>query len=168
MSYNFEETYCCLEIKGAHCKNDIELVLNQYATEIWHTLQKTGEHPNHFYSIDEEISSELEEALPMLTRELWKYVDCQGVNADGAQVLINCEYDSERDDDELFESLCKHFFAHSSASHFIICSAAFDGHGGYSHQRVGYWANGKIKLERVDNFIERIFSNNLVHVLPKA
>lgn len=158
MSWNIDEHYCCLEIDGVKSADDLNVILSEYAQIIWQNLQEAGEHPNHFYSVEVEIPSTLEAAVPMITAELSKYVDCDTFNDDGtASIVVRAQYDSERDDTELLVDLCKFLFNKTLSPSFLIRSAAFDNCGGYSHQWIGYRKDGDIVLEHTDEYFQRVF-----------
>jgi hypothetical protein len=159
MSVNIEEHYCCLEIEGVCSKGELNEVLKDFAKKIWEKLQETGEYPEHFYSVEEEVPAGLDKALPVITAELWKYVSINDFNEGTASITIQYEYDSEKGDCELFENLCKFLFARSLALFFQIHSAAFDNSGSYSHQWVGYRKDGEIVLEYSDDYLKRVFQN---------
>ena len=165
MSWNFEERYCCLEVAGINSIDDLNAFLNEYAQGIWQALQETGEQPDHFYSVEEGIPCDIEAAVPMITTELLKYVECNQFNDDGtASIVVRSQYDSERDDIGLLEGLCKFLFQKTRSQSFSINSAAFDKSGGYSHQWIGYWKNGEIVLEHTDDYFQQIFENSLNYV----
>jgi len=157
MSWNIEERYCCLEIDGISSKTELDVVLQEYAQVIWQTLQHTGECPEHFYSVEEEIPSRLDEAVTMITAELLKYVDCTEFKQGSTSLVVQYEYDSERVDSDLFEELCKYLFSRTSSPFFQIHSAAFDNAGSYSHQWIGFRKDGKIFLENSGDYFERVF-----------
>lgn len=166
MSWNIEERYCCLEIDGIRSKTELDVVLQEYAQVIWQTLQHTGEHPDHFYSFEEGIPADLEEAVPMITAVLQKYVDYTEFKQGSTSLVVRYEYDSERDDSDLFEELCKYLFSRTSSPFFQIHSAAFDNAGSYSHQWIGYRKDGKIFLENSGDYFERVFQMDQEAVLP--
>jgi len=166
MSWNIEERYCCLEIDCIRSKTELDVVLQEYAQVIWQTLQHTGECPEHFYSVEEEIPSRLEEAVPMITAELWKYAECVEFKERSVSIVVHYEYDSERDDSDLFEELCKYLFSRTSSPFFQIHSAAFDNAGSYSHQWIGFRKDGKIFLENSGDYFERVFQMDQEAVLP--
>jgi hypothetical protein len=166
MSWNIEERYCCLEINGISSKTELDVVLQEYAQVIWQTSQHTGEHPDHFYSFEEGIPADLEEAVPMITAELWKYVECVEFKEGSASIVVHYEYDSERDDCDLFEELCKFLFARSLSPYFEIISAAFDNAGCYSHHWIGYRKDGMIVLEHSSDYLQRVFQMDHEAVLP--
>ena len=93
----------------------------------------------------------------MITAELCKYVECVEFKEGSASIVVHYEYDSERDDCDLFEELCKFLFSRTSSPFFQIHSAAFDNAGSYSHQWIGYRKDGKIFLENSGDYFERVF-----------
>ena len=131
--------------------------MSEYAKEIWNQYQETGEHPEHFYCLEEELPSDSECAVHVITQELWKYIEGLDFGNGNATLMVCCEYDSEHDDSELSESLTKFLFSKSGMTHFLMRSAAFDNCGEYSHQWVGHWSNGEVVVEHTDEYFARIF-----------
>ena len=68
------------------------------------------------------------------------------------------EYDSEYDDVEMAKEIAKFLFAKTRQSHFVWRSAAFDKHGAYSHQWIGFRKDGKIEMVCADEYFASQFA----------
>ena len=157
MSWNLESIYSCLNFGHISSKDTIDALVVEYARIIWNNHQKTGEHPEHFYSLEDDLPSGEHECIRVIAQELWKYIDNAEFGDKGTSLVVNYEYDSEKNDSDLAESLTKFLFSKSGMTHFLMRSAAFDKCGGYSHQWIGYWSNGEVVLDHTDEYFDRIF-----------
>ncbi len=157
MSWNLQSIYSCLNFGQISSKDTIDALLLEYAQMVWHNYHETGKHPEHFYSLEDDLPSSEHECTGVIAQEIWKYIDNLEFGDGGTSLVVSYEYDSEKDDSDLAESLTKFLFSKSGMTHFLMRSAAFDKCGGYSHQWIGYWSNGEVVLDDTVEYFDRIF-----------
>lgn len=162
MSWFQDESNCYLSLNGITSEEGLNLLLEEYAQEIWNEWKVDEVCPDHFDDAGLEIPSDLQLALPLIMEEIQKYVEWGGAYSDGASVCVRCASESEAEDSDFFESICLFLFAKSTMPYFLMRSTSMDQHGGMiSHHRIGYILSGEITLEQSTDFLDRVFSKNI-------
>jgi hypothetical protein len=161
MSWDYSQEYACLSFDHAVPEEELRSMLAELSASILQQHISTGE---GIWCAEEiayclrEGELDLQGATEQLTDIAFLYLDQINHTDEGTELVVRSEYDSEYSDDDMAQEIAKHLFAKTKQSHFIWRSAAFDNHGAYSHQWIGFWENQKIELVHTDDYFEKQFA----------
>ena len=160
MSWNISYKYACIEFKQELPEKEIRSMLAELAPIL---LQKHQADPDVFWSLEdialdiEDASISEEQALAKIEGVLWSYLNHIETAEGKTSLIVRSEDDSDYEDTEIADEITKLLFSKTGNTHFIMRSAAFDNHGGYSHQWIGYQKEGEIVLKHTDEYFEEMF-----------
>ena len=161
MPWDFSQEYACISFDRVVPEEELRSMLAELAINLLDRQKHNTDRLDQLEDTTDEIESgeiTREQGLEQIIEIFQNFLREIDHGQDCTNLIVLAEYNSEYYDTDMAREIAKHLFAKTNRSHFVWRRAAFDKHGAYSHQWIGFWANTQIELVDTDEYFAKQFA----------